>query len=395
MMQKMTGSPVSHAALALAVCVASAVWSTSAHATSFDCKQAATHVEQAICTDASLGDLDSQLAETYKDTQVALPDAAQPALQADQRKWLAQRNACAGGSTPIAACLRNSMSGRFAVLSTQQRQAEIAFDRIVASIPSSPAQAASQLAAYKGGLASAWLDYLHQFEPASGVTAAQAKTRERMAIAALTDDDYMHSIILDLQKDPKVSRGRFVLTLLRMQIERAYVDQRPYVHCFVFERQGEDAYAAMGSLYGSTRDGSAPLCAPTAGLFDQPAWKQLGAAFKPMLSAADATAGTIRFASYTDWAVLELRATLTPLEFLAPAQRKAAGGDPAQDIRKWSDDKVWPRADRERAIAALGPARQVTATWLHDRRGLPDSQADEVARIVVSTWVHERLEFAD
>ncbi|MFL9875076.1 lysozyme inhibitor LprI family protein [Paraburkholderia megapolitana] len=74
-MRKITTRPVSGTATSLTLCIAAAIWTTSADAASFDCKRAATPVEQAICADSALGDVDSQLAEIYKDTQVALPDA--------------------------------------------------------------------------------------------------------------------------------------------------------------------------------------------------------------------------------------------------------------------------------------------------------------------------------
>lgn len=161
-----------------------------------------------------------------------------------------------------------------------------ALDRAIAEIPSKPADAATQLRTYSGGLASAWLVYLHQFESAAGVTDAEAQTRHKTAVAVLSGDVFARSVLQDVEKDPKLSRDQKVLTLLRMQIERAdYSGDRPYVHCFMFTRPGDAAYDAMGALYGSSRDGSAPVCKPAGNLFEQPAWKRLEGAFGPLMDA--------------------------------------------------------------------------------------------------------------
>ena len=146
-------------------------------------------------------------------------------------------------------------------------------------------------------------------------------------------DDFAASLLDDIRKDPEEPAGKAELVLLRNWIELSGYDgrSRPYVHCFVFARQGELAYAAMGPLYGSTRDGSAPLCAPQGGLFDLPPWKQLHAAFVPAIGKVSQNAGTIRFASYAGWSVQELRATLSPLDFLQAAKVPLAA-DPAPAI---------------------------------------------------------------
>lgn len=191
-----------------------------------------------------------------------------------------------------------------------------------------------------------------------------------------------------------MSRDQKVLTLLRMQIERAsYGGDRNYVHCFVFARQGNAAYDAMGALYGSTRDSFAPVCEPAGNLFELPAWKRLTDSFKPLMEAVASQAGTIRYATYASVAVLELRATVSPQDFLTPALRKDAT-DPTGNLREWSDSKDWPDAQRLAALKALPDTVAATARWLHEQRGLPDQQAQQAAKAVVYSWINAQLDLA-
>lgn len=369
----------------------------TAWSASFDCAKAASGVEQAICADASLSELDTQLGDLYTDTLNTLPANQLQALRADQRNWLAVRNACRAQPARENACLRDSIKQRLQTLTALDRRAAAALDQAIAEIPAHPAEAAAKLRAYQNGLASAWLVYLHQFEPASGVGAAEAQARERVAVAALTDDPFGQSVLQDVMKDPKESPDKRVLTLLRMQIERAGYDvwgDRPYVHCFVFARQGQAAYDTMAGFYGSSRDGAAPVCAPTGKLFELPAWQSLSAAFYPLMDFVENAAGTLRFGAYADWAALELRATLSPRDFLQPALRKAAP-DPDSSLRDWPDEKAWPRARREAALNALPATIAATARWLHDDRGLSDADARAAARTIVFTWVDDRLALAN
>ncbi|MFQ0830824.1 hypothetical protein AAH211_20250 [Serratia fonticola] len=76
-----------------------------------------------------------------------------------------------------------------------------------------------------------------------------------------------------------------------------------------------------------------------------------------MISKASENSGTIRFSSYADWAMFHLRATVSPEDFLKPSQNTPATGYPAQIIRSWSDDKVWPKEQREQLLFTIEPAR--------------------------------------
>jgi uncharacterized protein len=72
---------------------------TSAHAgASFDCSKAATPVEQAICADPALADLDGKVAAAYTSAlqKLAADPKRRAELAAAQRRFIAQRNSAFG-----------------------------------------------------------------------------------------------------------------------------------------------------------------------------------------------------------------------------------------------------------------------------------------------------------
>lgn len=67
--------------------------SSGSYSASFDCKKAVTLVEQTICSNQELSDLDLQLATVYK--KALANSSNQKALKAKQREWLnLERNPC-------------------------------------------------------------------------------------------------------------------------------------------------------------------------------------------------------------------------------------------------------------------------------------------------------------
>ena len=67
--------------------------SSNLYAASFDCNKAATLVEQAICSNQKLSNLDQQLATMYKQALANSPN--QEAIRERQREWLKwERNSC-------------------------------------------------------------------------------------------------------------------------------------------------------------------------------------------------------------------------------------------------------------------------------------------------------------
>ncbi|WP_343660269.1 lysozyme inhibitor LprI family protein [Ralstonia sp.] len=73
-----------------AIAFAIAVLPAAAHAASFDCAAARSSIEHAICNDAQLSALDTQLADTYR-AALKQHGADTDALKAEQRDWLKQR----------------------------------------------------------------------------------------------------------------------------------------------------------------------------------------------------------------------------------------------------------------------------------------------------------------
>ncbi|NJB80241.1 lysozyme inhibitor LprI family protein [Xanthomonas arboricola] len=366
-----------------------------AWAASFDCKQAGTAVEKRLCAVPALSNLDDQLDESYRALLESTPRTAVAGVRDQQRAWLRQRNACAQDAK-LDDCLQRTLKARADVLAKALVAQQQALDRIIALIPTAPADAARQLQGYDTPLASAWLAYLHQFVPAAGVDAKLASARFESARKALRKvDDFAASLLDDVDGVPAMQAQERVLTLLRMWIERDNSDHRPYVHCFIFAAVGEPAYEAFGSLYGSTRDGFAPICEPPGGLFALASWKQLDAGFDGLIEALSKDAGTIRYASYAEWKIIALRASVSPLLYLTPESRKRYGEDPDKAIAAWTgEDSDWPAAQRKAVRALLPKVRADTAAWLVREKRLPAKQAEQAAAAIVAAWVNARLDFA-
>ncbi len=68
---------------------------TPTHAASFDCSKAAPgSIAALVCSDASLGKQDEQLAAVYKQAQAKAKNETPPTLKAEQRGWLKGRDEC-------------------------------------------------------------------------------------------------------------------------------------------------------------------------------------------------------------------------------------------------------------------------------------------------------------
>lgn len=92
---------------------------------SFNCGEAATALEKAICSDLKLGQADLVLTQSYREAVASLEADRQTrgALIADQRRWLdrvARKCDLAAGSGPFSAkslaCVRGAFEQRFALL---------------------------------------------------------------------------------------------------------------------------------------------------------------------------------------------------------------------------------------------------------------------------------------
>ncbi|HET7865187.1 MAG TPA: lysozyme inhibitor LprI family protein [Burkholderiaceae bacterium] len=88
-------------------------WTAFAQAASFDCTKSKTGVEQKICADRELSDLDERLAEVYE-FELAGADAAP--IRAAQKAWLDARNRCRDN-----ACIRQRYEERIPALLCEGR----------------------------------------------------------------------------------------------------------------------------------------------------------------------------------------------------------------------------------------------------------------------------------
>jgi uncharacterized protein YecT (DUF1311 family) len=86
---------------------------------SFACAKATSLTEKTICSSADLSALDRMLMAAYKNRLSDLRDTSTPAsidaLRADQRKWIATRNACG----PKTDCLQKNLSDRIQAMTSQ------------------------------------------------------------------------------------------------------------------------------------------------------------------------------------------------------------------------------------------------------------------------------------
>jgi uncharacterized protein len=88
----------------------------AAHAASFNCALAKTADEKAICHNATLSDLDTQMATLFGvRMKVPMLMGARGDAGDEQIQWLQSRRAC-GGSV---ACLTGSYKGRISVLNSE------------------------------------------------------------------------------------------------------------------------------------------------------------------------------------------------------------------------------------------------------------------------------------
>ena len=89
-----------------------------AMATGMDCAKAASAVENAICADKGLYELDAQMGALYREL-IKITGEGQPELKRTQRLWLKTRNQCEAD----VACLEQSYRDRLKLLQAQQMDA--------------------------------------------------------------------------------------------------------------------------------------------------------------------------------------------------------------------------------------------------------------------------------
>jgi uncharacterized protein len=94
---------------------AALMFGASAHAASFDCNQARTPDEIAICENRDLNDMDVRMATLLDIAKGFVLMGERGAIQDDQRDWLQNRRRCGGDVE----CLRRSYRKRIGELEAE------------------------------------------------------------------------------------------------------------------------------------------------------------------------------------------------------------------------------------------------------------------------------------
>ena len=81
-----------------------------AQTASYDCTQASTSVEIAVCANPRLNRLDEDLATLYRSLLRDLPRQQAERLRQDQRSWLTARNSCGADVRCLQARYQERMS---------------------------------------------------------------------------------------------------------------------------------------------------------------------------------------------------------------------------------------------------------------------------------------------
>jgi len=103
------------------------VLSPMARAASFDCAKAATQQEKAICGDAKLSALDSEMTTAYTAALEKISERAQKEMRSDQRDWLQWmatvcRTAQLQSATDLIACMSRAYQERTEILQSAAMQ---------------------------------------------------------------------------------------------------------------------------------------------------------------------------------------------------------------------------------------------------------------------------------
>lgn len=377
-------------------CISAILWvlcgSAASHATtpSFDCRKASSRVEQAICNSDTLAQQDQQIARRYQQILKTSPAIVEPAFFiATQQRWNSSRHSRCEQEKRVDNCLLDLMQERNQqLLGLQNSDATARIHMAIAMIPKQPVQAAQQLRRYPDdAVANAWLVYMGYYSPGSGVGTDERQALQDKVINTLTrqDDFLSEALALDQRK---TAQGVFYL--LRGAYDgsddsAAYSEGCPQY--FMFARHDKAAFDAFGPQYGSSRDAPAPYCFPNHDFYNLAAWQELKQSlYKPITAAYNHT-GTMRYASFSHFAVVSLRMSVFPQQYTAASvqQEKVQA---IHTIQNWSYATPWPKKQRDLTMQLIRPAEKATAQWLVKQRGLSPQQASLAASGIVGTYLH-------
>jgi uncharacterized protein len=171
---------------------------------SFDCGDATTPVETAICADGTLSTLDAEMGDAYASARRRADTAGRYQLRNEQRQWIRDRNRRCGEPVDVA-CLRNALAsrrdalqrsqstnttllkvqplhGRIPTVSRREPVASLCQDELLA-----PQSVEEQLAADAGWLQLAPLQRADRFSRITAVSALDGSCRPQGEILMVFD----------------------------------------------------------------------------------------------------------------------------------------------------------------------------------------------------------------
>ncbi|WP_167062058.1 lysozyme inhibitor LprI family protein [Burkholderia sp. Ax-1719] len=370
---------------------------SAANAASFDCSQAKTPVEHAICSDPKLSASDTQLQSAYEAAVAAMPAEARPAIRAGQRDWLGYRNACAQPTQgySLQRCLTERIDARIQTLQDDagKRKSYATIQAITSFIPEQPATAAQMLRQYPdNALGQAWLAYIGLHYPAGGVTAKEVSSALRHAEAGVDSTDHDDQAWTEYT-DKKQPRATAVYYLLRLLMrENPDPGLITCAHAFIFRNDLKNASAAFGGINGSTRDAGAPYCEPLNGLFWLTSWRTMDSAFSGPIDLALEHAGTMSRGVLANMKLDAVHMSIAPQSY-GTATNIAKIDAAVQTMKQWHEEPAWSRADRDKAIATIPAAIRETKNWAIRNYGLAPDDAQRAAQGIVGVYLESWIRF--
>ncbi|CAE6846185.1 hypothetical protein R75461_07252 [Paraburkholderia nemoris] len=369
-------------------------------APSFDCAKERGVIEQAICRDPKLAALDKQLQQAFLTTLVAMPAEAASAIRAGERDWLGYRNECERpvNKEGISECLTRRITARIQIFhdAVGKDRESATVQAVTSFIPEHPDTAAKLLRQYPDNpLGQAWLAYLSLHYPASGVNESERRSALQRAEANADHSDQAWAEYTPTD----VPRAQAIYYLLRLLLrDNPDPGLVTCAHAFVFRDDWPNASKAFGGLNFSHRDDGAPYCEPMNGLFWLPAWRTMDAAFSTPIDITRGNSGSMSSGVLANMKLDAVRMTITPQSY-GTAQNIRKIDQSVRAMKAWNDQKeihdrgienirtLWPRADRDRAIANIPATIRETEAWAMHYYGLPPDEAQRAAKGIVGTYL--------
>lgn len=388
--------------LALLVSTVAAPAIACTQAPSLDCTKERGVIEQTICRNVKLMALDKQLQRAFLTTLASMPAEAASAIRARERDWLGYRNEC---EQPVnkegtSACLTRRIKARIQTLQDAiGKDSEAATVQAITSfIPEHPDTAAKLLRQYPdNALGQAWLAYLSLHYPASGVKQSEQRSALLRAEAGADRQDQAW-VEYTATDAPRANAIYYLLRLLlRDNPDPGLVT---CAHAFIFRDDWPNASKAFGGLNFSHRDDGAPYCEPMNGLFWLPAWRTMDAAFSTPINIMSENSGSMSSGVLANMKLDAVRMTVTPQSY-GTAENIGKIDKSVRALKAWNDHKeirdrnikniptLWPRADRERAIADIPLAIRETSVWAMHYYGLSPDEAQRAAKGIVGTYLDQ------